>query len=280
MISTNMLSAAFRACGIHSCPASCINTPSKTSVFPFCHQFKVRVLIQEQSLCQLHTVTPSQHHISTSNMVEYHCETEPKKNPKIHPIVAGAGGTIARWVPGSVIKWAGTNEGFANDDDAKFAVEAMKAATNAWNSRKVGVTFANVTNVTEANFTVAHNKTSNGVMASAYFPNADAGNKVFIWKDGLSAEARPNLWKVLTHELGHVLGLRHEFTNDLFSPTRETRDGTQIFDRNPKSVMTYIFPPEIQDSDSTQLAAFYKLEAGKQFKWLGGTSTLKDFIPH
>ncbi|KXJ84806.1 hypothetical protein Micbo1qcDRAFT_169931, partial [Microdochium bolleyi] len=55
---------------------------------------------------------------------------------------------------------------------------------------------------------------------------------------------------VFLHELGHILGLRHEFA-DLEG------GAIQWGSRNPYSVMSYNFPPQIQPSDEKDTRSFY-----------------------
>jgi hypothetical protein len=72
------------------------------------------------------------------------------------------------------------------------------------------------------------------------------------------------LKNIFLHELGHVLGLRHEFAPEL----EDTGDNytVQIGPRNPLSVMGYEFPPQIQPSDVENAKGFYKFP-GTSLGW-------------
>lgn len=71
-----------------------------------------------------------------------------------------------------------------------------------------------------------------------------------------------SVWKVFTHELGHVLGLRHEFAiGDVPSTmAAEGRGAIRIDAPDAKSVMNYSHePPEIQQSDIDSTRKFYSM---------------------
>lgn len=74
------------------------------------------------------------------------------------------------------------------------------------------------------------------------------------------------MWQVFTHELGHVLGLRHEFALNPVNENpgqglvlREAANGAVLVgDRNEYSVMNYrAEPPVIQESDVVSTREFY-----------------------
>ncbi len=71
---------------------------------------------------------------------------------------------------------------------------------------------------------------------------------------------------VFAHELGHVLGLRHEFAQydpeqaSKRPPVEDSLGGAEsilVGARNPNSVMAYVFPPVIQRSDVTDCCSAY-----------------------
>lgn len=50
-----------------------------------------------------------------------------------------------------------------------------------------------------------------GVLASAYPPNDAPLNSVFVYQRAFQPDYKGVMKNVFLHELGHVLGLRHEF---------------------------------------------------------------------
>lgn len=83
---------------------------------------------------------------------------------------------------------------------------------------------------------------------------------------------------VFLHELGHVLGLRHEFA--LSKDKAETDedgnlDGRRFYGQNPLSIMSYRKDKSLQQSDKDGIRAFYKLANGTTI----GGSPVTDYYP-
>lgn len=206
------------------------------------------------------------------------------KQSGIADIVVGFNREVPRWKPGSVIKWAAWRAGFESQDDANHAAQQLAQAAEAWNKADIGVKFEWVPLAKDATFVLYHGGDGAGVLASAFFPNHDDLSSVIVFSDAFEPEWKDVQWKIFTHELGHVLGLRHEFAITGL-PERglgpENFGAVQLGPRNEKSVMNYSpDPPELQQSDIDSTKIFYELKAGADGKppKVGGTA-VKDYIP-
>ncbi|CZR42826.1 uncharacterized protein FPRO_10129 [Fusarium proliferatum ET1] len=86
------------------------------------------------------------------------------------------------------------------------------------------------------------------------------------------------LKNIFQHEIGHILGLRHEFAieddaaKDLLP---EGQGAVLLGEKNYFSIMSYNLPPKFQDSDGNQTLGFYNLANGHMISG----SPVTDFQP-
>lgn len=82
-------------------------------------------------------------------------------------------------------------------------------------------------------------------------------------------DLKPYMWQYFLHELGHVLGLRHEFAP-------QEGGAVQLGPRDPFSVMNYRSePPMITESDIASTRKFYAIPGGNI-----GNVPLELFVPN
>lgn len=178
-------------------------------------------------------------------------------------LMVGWQSKIPRWRPYSVIKYTAWKMGYDSQEDADYAAYHLWLAAEAWNNADVGIRFEYVPYAKYANFVICHQGKREGTLARGYFPNDNDLNFLYVYSLAFEPQWKPHLWKVLTHELGHILGLRHEFA------MQEQGNAVQYGEKNPLSVMAYQdnAPPEIQPSDIATTKAFYELPAGYKISW-------------
>jgi hypothetical protein len=196
----------------------------------------------------------------------YTCVTErtpPQSSPAA--IMIGLFQTIPRWKLGSVINFATYAEGYPAPGDAIYAAKCLIQAAEIWNAEKVGVTFKWVPKIEDAAFVLSYGGVLDRVLASAFFPSGKALEHMLVYEFGFDKEEKTTsrgtftnygiMKNVFLHELGHVLGLRHEFAMD-----PETFEGGAVVFGTPneESVMAYKFPPQLQKSDVEDTRSFYK----------------------
>ena len=144
---------------------------------------------------------------------------------------------IARWGLGEVLTYDVCSETFRSQADVDHATAALAAATTMWAG--VGVTFQPVPRGHPATFRVVFVDWpvvgfGFNVFARAFLPNVDPNPEsrtLFIYPLSFEPAHRHNQAGILAHEVGHILGLRHE------TPSRPEPWSTQWMGQNPGSVM-------------------------------------------
>jgi hypothetical protein len=159
-------------------------------------------------------------------------------------------GKILRWSRGKRLTYCVLRSTFGNDQEHAALVADMATATADW-SGICGVAFEHAASkdrdpgfqLGDVDFPVIRQSQGGSLIALAFFPDAPVTDKVVHIFDGYFNPGSFAPVGVLRHELGHVLGFRHEHIRpeapDLFSP--ESLEHTlSITQYDSKSVMHYV----------------------------------------
>lgn len=196
---------------------------------------------------------------------KYQCITQ--QISTISDLMIGvAKGTIVLWNNNSTINWTARSDGYPSYADALFAARGVYAAAQAWNDALQGrIVFKYVAVFDDACFQVQYGGDQGNTLASAFFPDeyGRALNDVFVYRRQYDEDVRSYVANTMAHELGHVLGLRHEHAHEGISgwlPPEDMPDGAEAIiygSRNPLSVMAYYRGQQIQQSDKQDIVDAY-----------------------
>jgi len=195
-----------------------------------------------------------------------------------HSINVGLGTIIPRWEVSdrsTTLRYFVQADTFPSIQDVQDVATAFQEAADEWNCLGLGVTFTPAPKDENFHFKVIYevNDASDPDEATryaeAFFPH-QCSRDVLVTNYALSTLSRPILRNVFLHEIGHILGLRHEF-----AVAEEGCGAVRFMEDNPESVMAYTAKPTIQNTDIVGVRAFYKKPNGDMS--LG--SAIVDFRP-
>ena len=199
-----------------------------------------------------------------------HCTPEDLGVSSALAIQVGLFGKIYRWAYGSTVSYAIDAGSFKSRDDEEHATASLDEAAKSWNAKDVGVTFKRVKPSEPHAFDLTYlkrSRASKNALAQGPFPKkTDATQLLYVFKLAFKGKNRKHQHHTFVHELGHALGLRHEF-----APVFEPRlPSVLIGQENDLSAMNYfgehIEKIRIHDLDVKGINELYRLESGKAYK--------------
>ena len=156
-------------------------------------------------------------------------------------------GKIVRWAPGTVLTYCVLAKTFNSRKEYEEVAANMQRATQDW-VETCGVEFEyrkdlddSDTMRPDATFPVRQIDSNGAFIAAAFFPTDPVSRRRVLIDPSYFSTGFDRVG-VLRHELGHVLGFRHEHIRSLAPPVCPNEDLTgtvDLSDYDPQSVMHY-----------------------------------------
>ena len=167
-----------------------------------------------------------------------------------HGLIAGTkDGKILRWKPGAVLTYRVARDSFGgNAAHYQLVVDSVRAATQEW-EKTCGVNFEHRAALDSKPgvglegmlFVIKEFNASGKFIASSFFPSDPPARRVLLIDPSYYTTSFDKVG-VLRHELGHILGFRHEHIRNEAPPVcpNEPLWDTQVLTvYDPTSVMHY-----------------------------------------
>ncbi|MGV6852618.1 MAG: hypothetical protein ACWA5R_10645 [bacterium] len=174
-------------------------------------------------------------------------------------IVMTVNDKIARWSPGTLLTYCVLRETFPSDELYEQTVEDIFLATKEWQAT-CGVVFKHLEELDNSPtvrpegvlFPVRYFNSQGSFIASAFFP-ADSKRRRRLLIDPSYFTTDFRRVGIMLHEVGHILGFRHEQIHasaPAICPDEDVTGTLQLTDYDPNSVMHY-FCGGVGDKDLT-----------------------------
>jgi hypothetical protein len=189
-------------------------------------------------------------------------------------------GSVIRWTPGSHLLYFMSSDNLAKGDGKRETMrESMDVATQSWQSTVLNLTFQETRVRKEATFVVFYDPNlDTKTYAVAFFPGTE-DRYIRIGPRAFRPKYIKHMSCVLGHELGHVLGLRHEYWKDRKEsdnvhhlPTEDHDDFSIMNTKNVHDLSLFVLSP----LDCANIKDLYDLLAGPH---TGFTITNCDPVP-
>jgi len=147
-------------------------------------------------------------------------ETDPLGSAGEPLVAATIGGKKVRWELGTTLKWHLDEDSFKGfNEELAIARQTCENATEDWNTsfKQVGVndkiSFEEAKSEQDSHFSIRFQELLVGYVALGFFPHPTIGREarnIILTPHALTVDNGYNKTGIMRHELGHVLGFRHE----------------------------------------------------------------------
>ncbi|KAL6794416.1 hypothetical protein J3E68DRAFT_406744 [Trichoderma sp. SZMC 28012] len=192
-------------------------------------------------------------------VAKYRCATEAYGCTEVR---VGKGEYIPRWRKGSELTYTINEDSFPTLAEAVQVKAAMPTAISMWKSIGPRFKYLEVDNNDSATFVITYCRHGpRNIYASSFFPDQSPG-ELLVYNLALSnAIHLPN---ILAHEVGHILGLRHEFADE-YHREGKILPCVLLGEKNPRSIMNYYEDPgqlQVSEQDLRGLKELYECNDG------------------
>ncbi len=188
-------------------------------------------------------------------------------------VVNSSDGFVPLWDKGQTLKWRFQEQSllqFANIEAAKAGIRSLMSESLLKWGTAAPVRFKESDPGQRWDFEVVVREQSdcdvNGcVLASAFFP--DQGQHELVIYPTMFTQPRVEQIETLTHEFGHVFGLRHFFAN-----VSETEWASEVFGKHKKfTIMNYGPDSQLTATDKSDLRKLYRKVWTREIDDVNGT---------
>ena len=174
---------------------------------------------------------------------------------RVELIVLERNGKVEKWPENSTLTYEVVSNSFDTLDDYQKVVDRMSQAAQAWESA-CGIHFRHLQDFdakelhyangipAEVTFAVLLDDTIRPAFATSFFPHNPASHKLRVSKSYFTDECYYDHVGIFRHELGHIMGFRHEQAHKdaprACWPKNETIVSKGLTPYDSKSVMHYL----------------------------------------